>query len=188
MPKACELKKGMIVSIDNQIYTTRQIEVQSPSSRGAPTLYKVRFTNIQTGRKLDQSYKGDQFLADVEVDRRPVQYLYRDGDMITFMDMEDYNQYSIAADDIEEQITWLTDGLEGITALLHDGNILSIELPQTIELEITDTAPALKGATATGRTKPATLSTGAEIQVPEYLAVGDRVKVNPETGKFMSRA
>ncbi|MDD2390078.1 MAG: elongation factor P-like protein YeiP [Desulfobacterales bacterium] len=188
MPKASEFKKGMIVSIDDQVCIVKQVEVQSPSSRGAPTLYKVRFTNIQTGRKIDQSFKGDQFLANVEVDRRPVQYLYRDGDMLTFMDMEDYNQHSVSADDIEDQMPWLTDGMEGITALLIEGYILSIELPQTVELEIIDTGPAIKGATANARTKPATLSNGIEIQVPEYVEAGLMVKVNTETGKFLSRA
>jgi len=188
MPKASELKKGNMVLIEDEIYMVRRIEVQTPSSRGAPTLYKVRFTHIQTKRKLDQSFKGEQYFPEADLDRRPVQFLYRDGDMVFFMDLEDYNQYTINSADIEEQVCWITDGMEGITAMINDGYILGIELPQTVELEIIDTAPALKGATATGRTKPAVVSTGVEVQVPEYLENGDRIKVSPETGRFVSRA
>jgi elongation factor P len=144
--------------------------------------------NVQNGQKLDQSLKGNDLLEDVELSRRPVQYIYREGDLYTFMDTEDYNQYTLGKETIEDQIVWLTDNLEGITALFNDGRIISIELPQSVLVEITETAPAIKGATATGRTKTATLSSGVAVQVPEYMEAGERVKVNTETGKFMSRA
>jgi elongation factor P len=188
MLKASNLKKGTVVGINQQIYVVKHIDVKTPSARGALTLYKVRLMNVQNGQKLDQTFKGNDALDDVELSRRPVQYIYKEGDLYTFMDSEDFNQYTLGGETIEEQSIWLTDNLEGITALLNDGKIISIELPQSIELDITDTAPAIKGATATGRNKPATISNGVVVQVPEYMEAGERVKVNTETGKFMSRA
>lgn len=188
MLKASSLKKGNVISINQQIYMVKHIDVKTPSARGALTLYKVRLMNVQNGQKLDQSFKGSDVLADVELSRRAVQYIFKEGDLYTFMDTEDFNQYTLGEETLDDQTVWLIDNLEGITALLNDGRIISIELPQSISLEITDTAPGIKGATATGRTKPATLSNGVVVQVPEYMEIGERVRVNTETGKFMSRA
>ena len=187
MPKASELKRGMVVEINGQPHAVKQVEAKSPSSRGASTLYKIRYTNLQTGQKLDESYKGDDFLKDADCVKKALQYSYFDGENYVFMDMEDFSQYEQSPDDLEGQLGYLTEGLEGIFGLIMDGKLIGVELPQTISLKITDTAPGIKGATATGRTKPATLSTGLEIQVPEYLEVDDTVKVNTQTGKFMSR-
>ena len=108
--------------------------------------------------------------------------------MITFMDTKNYSQYTLGADALEEQLAYMTEDLEGMIALLVDGQVVGVELPQTVLLEITETAPGIKGASASARTKPATLSTGLEIQVPEYLETGERVKVNTTNGKFISRA
>ncbi len=188
MPKACDLKRGMVVDINGLPHVVKQVESKSPSSRGASTLYKIRFNNLQTGQKLDESYKGDDMLKLADCLRTQVQYSYKEGSIYTFMNMEDYSQYSLNEDDLGSQLGYLSDGLEGITALLVDGNILAIELPQSVNLEIVETAPAIKGATASGRTKPASLSTGIEIQVPEYLGSGETIKVNTSTGKFISRA
>jgi len=188
MLKASNLKKGTVVAINQQIYMVRHIDVKTPSARGALTLYKVRLMNVQNGQKLDQSFKGNDMLEDVELNRRPVQYIFKEGSLYTFMDTEDYNQYTLGEGTLEDQSVWLIDNLEGITALLSDGSIISIELPQSIQLDITETSPAIKGATVTGRTKSATLSNGIVVQVPEYMETGERVKVNTETGKFMSRA
>lgn len=187
MPKAGDLKRGMIVEIDGKPHVVKQVEARSPSSRGASTLYKVRFNNLQTGQKLDESYKTDDMLKEADCNRVAVQYSYEDGDYHVFMNMEDYSQYSLLKDDMEDQIGFITEGLEGLTALLMDGEVLGVELPQSVVLAITETSPKIKGATASSRTKPASLSTGIEIQVPEYLEVGDKVKVNTATGKFMSR-
>lgn len=188
MPKASELKKGMVVEINSAPHAVKQVEAKSPSSRGAATLYKVRFTNLKTGQKLDESYKGDDFLKDADCVRAQLQYSYLDGDTYIFMNSEDYSQYGLNTDEVEDQLGYIIDGLEGIVGLVMDGALLGIELPQSVVMEITETAPSIKGATATGRTKPATLSTGLEVQVPEYLEPGEMIKVHTETGKFMSRA
>jgi elongation factor P len=178
----------MVVDINGAPHAVKEVEAKSPSSRGAVTLYKVRFTNLLTGQKLDDSFRGDDFLKDIDCARRQVQFSYLDGELYTFMDMEDYSQYSLNADDLEGQVEYLSEGLEGIMALLVDGQIMGIELPASVVMAIEETAPAIKGATAASRTKTARMSTGLEIQVPEYLETGEQIKINTVTGKFMSRA
>ncbi|HEY5775073.1 MAG TPA: elongation factor P-like protein YeiP [Xanthomonadales bacterium] len=188
MPKASDLKKGSVVELDGEVYIARQIDKRNPSARGASTLYKVRFFNVRNGQKLEQTLKGDDYVKDGDLVRRSVQFSYREDDTVYFMDTENYSQYVLSAEVLEEQSHYMTEDLEGMIALLVDGQVVDIEIPQTVELEITDTAPGIKGASASARTKPATLSTGLEIQVPEYLESGERIKVNTTNGKFVSRA
>jgi elongation factor P len=188
MPKASELKKGSVVEVDGEVYIARQIEKRNPSARGASTLYKVRFFNVRNGQKLEQTLKGDDFVREGHLTRRSVQFSYREDDLIYFMDAENFSQYALSAELLEEQLYYMTEDLEGMIALLVDGQVVGVEIPQNVELEITETAPGLKAASASARTKPAMLSTGLEIQVPEYLESGERIKVNTTTGKFVSRA
>ncbi len=186
--KACDLKKGNVVEINGQLYLAKTIDVKSPSSRGANTLYKVRFTGIQTKQKLEQTFVGDDVITEVDLIKRQTQFLFKDGTQYTFMDIESYDQYLLNEEDIAEEVSYLTDGLEDIIASLVNDQVVSIELPSSVALEIVETAPAIKGGTAAARTKPATLSTGLIVQVPEYLANNEVIKVNTSTGKFMSRA
>ncbi|PCH62748.1 MAG: elongation factor P-like protein YeiP [SAR86 cluster bacterium] len=188
MPKASELKRGMVVDIKGVPHMVKQLEAKSPSSRGAATLYKIRFSNLQTHQKLDSSFKGDDLLKESECERVTVQYSYLDGETYYFMNLEDYSQYGINADQIESQSVYLEEQLEGISALIMEGNLVGIELPQSVNLVVKDTPPAVTGSSATNRSKTATLSTGLEIQVPEYLNIGETIKINTVTGKFMSRA
>ena len=187
MPKASNLKKGHVVSINDLPYQVKQIEVHTPSARGANTLYKVRFNCVSTGQKLDQTFKGNDILEDVELEKRPASFLYSDQGMFTFMDSENYEQYTLSKENLEDQVQWLTDGLENIMVFLQNGHPLCIEIPSSMDLEILETAPSLKGASATNRTKPAQLSNGITVQVPEYLSTGEIIQVNTETGKYMSR-
>lgn len=188
MPKASDLKKGMVVEVNDEPYSVKDIEVRNPSSRGASTLYKVRFNHLKTKQKRDESLKGDDFLKEVDCERKLVQFSYQDGDEYNFMSLDDYEQYSINAGDIEEEQGFLIEGLEGIVAVLLDGILVAIELPAAIAMVIIETSPGIKGATAAARTKPAKLITGIEVQVPEYIENGETIKVNTATKKFMSRA
>ncbi|MEI6268942.1 MAG: elongation factor P-like protein YeiP [Methylococcaceae bacterium] len=188
MAKASDLKRGMVVEINGVPHVVKQVDAKSPSSRGASTLYKIRFTNLKTGQKQDESLKGDDFFKDSDLVRAKVQFSYIDGDNYIFMNMEDYTQYSLSREDLDDQINYLSEGLEGIVALLIDDAVLGIELPSSVVLAIIETAPAIKGATASGRTKTARLATGVEVQVPEYLETDELIKVNTDTGKYMSRA
>ncbi len=187
MPKASELKRGSVVEINGEPYIVINIDVKAPSSRGANTLYKVRFNNARTKQKLDETFKGEDALGDIDLERRQLQFSYMDGDDFVFMDEEDYSQYHLATDSLGEQAQFITEGLGGIMGMLVDGALIGIELPQSVVLEIVDTAPGIKGASASARTKPATCSTGLVVQVPEYLEVGERIKVNTQEVRYMSR-
>lgn len=188
MPKAVDLKKGDIVEIDDQLYLTREIDVRSPSSRGANTLYKVKFMHVQKKQKYERTFTGTDFIKQADYMRRMLQYLYKDEQFYTFMDNEDYNQYTLSSDDLDDQAYYLADGLENILGMIHEGNLIGLELPASVALTIVDTAPAIKGASASARTKLAILNTGLSVQVPEYLAPGESIKINTATGKFTARA
>ena len=188
MPAANELKKGQIVEINGHYYQVKTLEAKSPSSRGAQTLYKIRFNQVPGGRKLEGSYTVNDVFPDVDMQRRDSSFLYKDGDFYTFMDSEDYSQYSLGEEELNDQLLYLQDGMENILVILVDDQPLAIDLPQSVVMEVVDTTPAIKGATAAARTKPARMATGLEVQVPEYLAPGEKIKINTETGKFMSRA
>lgn len=188
MPKASELKRGMIIDIAGVPHIVKQLESKSPSSRGAATLYKVRFNNLQTHQKLDCSFKGDDYLKDADCIRMQVQYSYIDDETYYFMNLEDFTQYGVNVGQLEGQLQYLVEQQEDIVALIMDGNLLGIELPQSVNLEVIDTPPPVTGSSATNRSKTAKLTTGLEIQVPEYLSNGEIIKVNTITGKFISRA
>lgn len=188
MPKAADLKRGAIVDIDGAPHMVENVDVKSPSSRSGTTLYKIRFRNLQTRQKRDESLKGDDSLGPIDFERREVQFSYRDGEQYVFMDQEDYSQHLLDGDSLGEQTGYITEGMGDIMALLVDGQIVGVELPPVVVLEIVDTPPAMKGSSATARTKAARLNTGIEVQVPEYLEPGERIRINTETGKFSSRA
>lgn len=188
MPKASEIKKGEVVKVDEIPHVVKAIESKSPSSRGASTIYKIRFTSLLSRQKRDISCKGDEHFQTVDCERIPVQFSYLDGDQFVFMNTSDYSQYGLGSADLEEQLPFLSEGLTDITALLIEEQLVAIELPQAIVMEIADTAPAIKGASASARTKPATMATGLVVQVPEYIEAGEAIKINSGTGKYMSRA
>ena len=188
MPKATDLKRGAIVEIDDQLYKVRNIDVRSPSSRGANTLYKVTFMNIQKKQKLEQTFGGTDFIKEADTMRLMLQFLFKDEQFYTFMDGEDYNQYTLSIEDIDKDAGFLPDGQEGVLGMLYEGNLIGIELPASVSLKIIQTDPAIKGASASARTKPAELETGLVVQVPEYLAEGEVIRVLTATGKFASRA
>ena len=188
MLSASDLKRGDIVKIDGDPHLVETVKVQTPSARGALTLYKVRFRNLKTKRKVDQSLRGDDVLAEADFERRPVQYLFGDASGITFMDLRDYSQFTLAKDDLENEWPYLSEGVEGLEAISSEGRVLGLEVPTFVTLEIVETRPSVKGGSVTARTKPATLSTGFVVQVPEYMAVGELIRVDTRTGEYASKA
>lgn len=186
--KANEIKKGFIIEQDNKKILIKKIFVQSPHSRGGSTLYKMTGSDIVSGQKFERSFKGDENVTQIDVARRDVQLLFSDSETYTFMDSENYDQYILASDALEEEAKFLYDGLEGVSALISDEQLLGIELPTIMTFEITECSPGIKGGSASARTKPATLSTGLVVQVPEYLTIGEMIKVNTELREFVSRA
>ncbi|HCI12174.1 MAG TPA: elongation factor P-like protein YeiP, partial [Alcanivorax sp.] len=132
--------------------------------------------------------KGDEDVPTVELLRRPVHFSYVDGDDHVFMDDEDFSQYPLKAEDIRDELPFITEGCDGLLALKVGDSVIGLELPLSVVLTITETTPAMKAASASARTKPATLETGLVVQVPEYIQEGEKVKVNTSERKFMSRA
>jgi len=185
--KASDLSKSSIVNLNGTPHTVASISVQTPSARGGSSLYKIRFRNPQTGSKVDQTFKGDDQLEEVDLYRREVQYLYKNDDNYTFMDLETYDQFDLKEGDIDSAIPYLLEDMEGIIALISEERVLGIVMPDTVEMEITETDPSIKGASATARTKPATLSTGLTVQVPEYISQGEVIKIDTRTNSFVSR-
>ncbi|OGV60123.1 MAG: elongation factor P-like protein YeiP [Lentisphaerae bacterium RIFOXYA12_FULL_48_11] len=188
MIRACDFKKGDVVLIGEDPHIIESIVVQTPAARGTSTLYKVRFRNVQTKRKVDEAFRGDDVLKEADFERREIQYLYKDASGCTFMDLTDYSQFTLIEEDLENELPYLTDGLEGIFSLVSGERVLGIELPPVVEMKVIETDPALKGASATSRNKPAKMATGLVVLVPEYLSVGEKIRVDTRTGLFVSRA
>lgn len=188
MPRASELKRGMAVDHAGKLLLVKHVDVHSPSARGAATLYKTRFAEIGSGQKVEHSFKGDDLLSSIELNRREVSFSYIDGDDYIFMDNEDYSQHSFKAADIEEELLFINENTKGIKVLEVDDKSIGLELPQSVNMIIIETDPSIKGASAASRTKPARFETGLTIQVPEYISNGENVKINTSDKKFMGRA
>ncbi|MBM3306159.1 MAG: elongation factor P [Candidatus Aminicenantes bacterium] len=188
MFRASDLKKGDVVKIDGDPHIVETVKVQTPSARGTVTLYKIRFRNLKTKRKADQSLRGDETLAEADFERRPVQWLFGDASSVTFMDLQDYSQFALAKDEIGDEWPYLSEGVEGLVAIVSEGRILGLEIPTFVNLEIVETQPSVKGGSVTSRTKPATLSSGLVVQVPEYMADGEMIRVDTRTGEYVSKA
>lgn len=188
MLKACDLKKGSLVGINGLPHVLENLSVSTPSARGAASIYHFRFRNLITKAKQDVSCKGDEPFADIDFERRPIQYLYKEVDLYTFMDTEDYSQFTLQQDAIEEQLAFIVEDMEGLFALVSDGKVLTIEVPQKVVLKIESCDPVMKGASVTARTKPAKCQTGLVVQVPEYLEAGESILVDTATSTYLSRA
>jgi len=188
MVKACDLRKGSLVGIHGLPNVLETLSVSTPTARGAATIYHFRFRNLITKAKHDVSCKGDEPFDNIDFERRPIQYLYREADLYTFMDTEDFSQFTLQQDAIEEQLNYLIEDMEGLFALMSDGKVLTIEVPQKVVLKIETCDPVMKGASVTARTKPATCQTGLVVQVPEYLEIGESILIDTATGTYLSRA
>ena len=186
--RAAEVKKGNVVEHDGKVWQVRDIERSSPQGRGGNVTYRFIMYSVPGGIKLDVSMRAEDELRETELVRRAVTYSYKDGDAYVFMDSEDYTQYTLDASAIGDAAGYLVDGIEGCYVQLIEDAPVALQLPQSVVLEVVETAPELKGATATKRPKPAKLATGIEIQVPEYITSGEKVLVNTSTGEFSGRA
>lgn len=185
---AKEAKPGAIVLYNEAPHIIESVKVQSPSARGGATLYKFRARNLVTKQKADVTCKGTDNLDEADFQRREVTLMYTDAEEVHFLDSADYNQYSIVATDVADEMAFVTESLQGILALIYDGECVGIQLPSSVELDIVECDPGVKGNSATSRTKPAKLETGLSIQVPEYLKQGERIKVDTRTSDFLGRA
>ncbi|UJF16969.1 elongation factor P-like protein YeiP [Vibrio sp. SS-MA-C1-2] len=188
MPKASEIKKNAAVEHNGKVYLVRDISKLTPSGRAGASLYRMRLYDVATGAKADESFKADEMINLADFSRHHVMFSYIDGDEYVFMDNEDYTPYNMNKDSIAEELLFITEETEGLQVLTVDGSPVAIELPSSVEMVIVETDPSIKGASASARTKPAILSTGLTVQVPEYIANGEKIKINTTEHKFMSRA
>ena len=187
MKSASSLQKGDAIEFSGAPHIVQTIASQSPSARGGGMIYKIRIRNVITGNSRLESFKGDQSFQEVLLEKRLVQYLYKQQGSCCFMDLEDYSQFELLADSISEELDYLVDDME-LQAIVIDSIVRGLQLPDTVNLSVTETTPVIKGASATARTKPATLQTGLVVQVPEYLCEGEIVKIDTRTAKFLGRA
>lgn len=185
---AKEIKSGAVLVHNGAPILIEGVTVQTPSARGAATLYKFKARNLITKQKVDVTLKGGESLDEADFERRPVKLMYSDPDAVHLLDQTDFNQYSLPLPDCEQELPYLTEELEGAYVLIYNDEPVGLQMPATVELKVTQCDPAVRGNSATSRTKPATLETGLIVQVPEYLAEGERIKVDTRTGDFLSRA
>ncbi|MFH0256857.1 elongation factor P-like protein YeiP [Vibrio rumoiensis] len=188
MPKASEIKKNAVVELNGRVFSVREISKLTPSGRAGASLYRMRMYDVATGAKSDESFKADEILTLADFSRHSVMFSYIDGDEYVFMDNEDYTPYHFNKTAIEDEALFFNEETQGLSVVIVNEKPVAVELPSSVELEIAETSPSIKGASASARTKPATLTTGLVVQVPEYISNGEKIKINTAERKFMGRA
>jgi elongation factor P len=188
MPKASEIKKNTAIEYNGNTYIVKDIERSVPQGRAGGSLYRMRMYDVVTNNKIDETFKDSDMLNLGDLIRRAVMFSYVDGDELVFMDVEDYTPYNLNKASIEDEILFFNETTEGMHVVIVNDSPVGLDLPNNVELQVTETDPSVKGASATSRTKPALLSTGLTVQVPEYISTGDTIKVSIEERKFMGRA
>jgi elongation factor P len=179
------MKKGMLIKIGQDLF--RVLELQHVTPGNLRGFVRVKFRNIRTGALADQKLRSEDFVERATLDEREMQYLYRDGEAFHFMDTSSYEQLHIDAEALGDNVNYLIpDAL--IKVEFYGSEPVGIELPPTVDLVVEDTAPGIKGATASNQIKPARLETGLVVNVPPFVNSGDKVRVNTETGEYLSRA
>ena len=185
MLNANQVKPGAVILTGNAPHIVQNVVKQSPSARGAKTLYKIKAKNLLNGQNSNLTCTEDDQFAEPNFAIRPSQYLYNDGANAVFLDLESFEQYEIPASSLEEQLAYLSENMEGIGTLILEEKAIGIKLPEVVEMMLAECDPAIKGATATARAKTAKTQTGLVVQVPEYMATGEKIRIKTDTG--MSR-
>lgn len=187
MINASDLKRSLVVLLDDAPCIVLEVSQQSPTARGGNTLIKTKYRNLLTGQVMPKTFKSGDRIDEADFNRRKGQFLYAAGDEGVFMDQESYEQYEIGGELYADVKGYLLEGREVSLGIFRE-QVVSIELPQAVELVVTETAPALKNATATAQTKEAILETGIAVQVPGYLEAGEKIKIDTRECRFISRA
>jgi elongation factor P len=182
-----DLKRGQVILLDKAPCLILDISSQSPSARGGSTLIKTKYRNLLTSQVLEKTFKAGDRVDSADFEKRNGQFLYADGGNGVFMDLENYEQYELGDEIYGPVKGYLVDGSEVVLGVF-EGQVVSIEPPMIVELLVTETAPAIKNATAQAQTKEAVLETGLRLQVPSYLEADEKVKVDTRECRFVSRA
>lgn len=185
MIAAGDFRKGITLEMDNQVYTVVDFQHVKPGKGAA--FVRTKLKNIMTGGVIEKTFSPTERIPRAHVDRKEMQYLYNDGNLYYFMDTETYEQIPLNKDQVEDAIKFVKEEMF-VTIKFFKGEAFSVEPPNFVELEVTHTEPGFKGDTATGATKPATLETGAVVQVPLFINTGDKIRVDTRTEEYMERA
>ncbi|MGJ4843811.1 MULTISPECIES: elongation factor P [unclassified Leifsonia] len=184
MATTADIKNGIVLNMDGQLWTVIEFQHVKPGKGGA--FVRTKLKNVTSGKTVDRTFNAGSKIETSNVDRRDYQYLYQDGENFVFMDTSDYDQISISGTVVGDAANFMLEN-QNVTVALHEGEPLYVELPASVVLEITYTEPGLQGDRSTGGTKPATVETGYQIQVPLFLETGTKVKVDTRTGDYLGR-
>ncbi len=179
-----DLKRGMTLDLDGTLYQVLEFQHHKPGKGGAVVRTKLR--NVKTGAVTDKTFNADEKVGMARVERSEMQYLYREGTDLVFMDTATYEQHHIPVEAVGDSVNYLVEGMSP-TVAMHEGQALGVELPASVVLKIAKSDPGIKGNTASGATKPAVLETGLTVQVPLFVEEGDAVKVDTRTGVYLTR-
>ena len=179
-----QFRNGTAIRVDGKRFTILFFQHVKPGKGGA--FVRTRLRNIDTGAVIEKTFRAGEKLENVRTESRPMTYLYRDGDMMYFMDSDTYDQVAVPADAAGEAVGYIVEG-GTVSVLSADGEVVSVEPPAHVDLTVAETDPGLKGDTATGGTNPATLETGVVVQVPLFVNVGDQVRVDTRSNEYLTR-
>jgi elongation factor P len=179
-----DFRTGLTVEIDGAVYSVVDFQHVKPGKGAA--FVRAKLKNVETGSVQERTFRAGEKVARAHVERKEMQYLYDAGDFYTFMDMETYEQINISRDTIGDDIKYLKEN-DSITVVMYKGRIIGIDLPYYVELTVADTAPGVKGDTAAGGSKPATMETGLVVNVPFFINIGDRIRIDTRTGEYLDR-
>ncbi|OCG75702.1 elongation factor P [Microbacterium sediminis] len=184
MASTADIKNGVVLSIDGQLWSVIEFQHVKPGKGGA--FVRTKLKNVVSGKVVDKTFNAGAKVDIQNVDRSDYQYLYNDGESFVFMDVKDYDQINVSSTVVGDAAKFLLENMN-VTVALHDGTPLYIEMPPSVVLEVTYTEPGLQGDRSNAGTKPATVETGAEIQVPLFVDAGTKVKVDTRTGDYLGR-
>ena len=180
-----DFKNGVTIEMDGQAFQVVDFQHVKPGKGAA--FVRAKLKNVKSGAVVEKTFRGGEKMPRARLDKREMQFLYKDSDGYNFMDNENYDQISISAEALGDSSKWLLENMS-IEVLLFQENIIGIELPNFVEMEVIETEPSVKGDTATGATKLAKLITGVSVQVPLFINEGDRLRIDTRTGQYMERA
>ena len=184
MISAGEFRNGITVEIEGNVFQIVEFQHVKPGKGAA--FVRTKLKNIKNGGVVEKTFRPTEKFPPARIDRKDMQYLYADGDMFNFMDTETYEQIALNADEVGDALKFVKEN-EMVKVCSHNGSVFAIEPPLFVELEITETEPGFKGDTATGANKPAIVETGAQVNVPLFVEIGDKIKIDTRTGEYLSR-
>ena len=185
MVSAGDFKNGLTVEIDGAIYQIIEFQHVKPGKGAA--FVRTKLKNIKNGGVVEKTFRPTEKFPKAHIERKDMQYLYNDGELFYFMDVETYEQIGLNQDTVGDTLKFVKEN-EMVKVCSHNGDVFALEVPLSVELEITETEPGVKGDTATGATKPAIVETGARVMVPLFVNQGDKIKIDTKTGEYLSRA